>query len=68
MNNLLNIRRPIEDKSYHDPPGEPFMHLRRFMRSHQVENVGDLFQYGISLAQDNIESTQLLHNLWFIKL
>ena len=44
MNNLLNIRILIEDKSYQIPPRKPFMYLRRFMRSQKVDYVDDLFQ------------------------
>ena len=38
------------------------------MRSHQADYVGESFQQGISLTQDEIESAQLMQNLWFIKL
>ena len=33
MNSPMNMRRLIEDQSYHAPGRKPFMHLRRLKRS-----------------------------------
>ena len=44
------------------------MYLQSFMRSYQADHACDSLQQRISLTKHEIESAQLMHNYWLIKL
>ena len=44
------------------------MLLRRLMRSHGVDYAGDSFKQRQSLSQEELNSIELIHYLWFVKI
>ena len=67
MIDMMSVDLLVEDKSYHIPAHKSLMNIRRLMWSHWVDFAGESFKQGLSLSQEELDSIQLMHHLWFVK-
>ena len=66
--NLINLASIIENPEFYKNVKTPIIWLRRFMKAHGVDYVGDSYKEDLQFKNDEASYDSFQHHLWFLKL